>query len=217
MWTLSTDEFFVIVTMTVTRLLFSRSSSSSLGFSGFCFCFHCVGSTVLFSSCSFFFYINTVAVVHWYIKQAWQRMRHMQSLYSVSGDFLHPFFSFAPWSRHLSVQQQAQKQQAKHTELRETDRTHPQTFSHGYMWAVGALHPSPSGTHLLCFSILCCDFFPFLLPPIQCPILCFHCFFYPTMFWWDQHKCNANKYSVFICLFIYLPGCHMCFVQVMLT
>ena len=60
-------------------------------------------------------------------------------------------------------------------------------------------------------------FFPFLLPPIQCPILCFHCFFYPTMFWWDQHKCNANKYSVFICLFIYLPGCHMCFVQVMLT
>ena len=56
MWTLSTDEFFVIVTMTVTRLLFSRSSSSSLGFSGFCFCFHCVGSTVLFSSCSFFLY-----------------------------------------------------------------------------------------------------------------------------------------------------------------
>ena len=57
-------------------------------------------------------------------------MRHTQSLYSVIGDFLPLFLHFRLGHVHLSVQQQAQKQQAKHTELRETDRTHPLTFSH---------------------------------------------------------------------------------------
>ena len=145
-------------------------------------------------------------------------MRHTQSLYSVISDFLPLFFAFPPWSRPSQCATTSAEATSKaHRTPR--NRPYPPTniFPRVHVGSRCFASIAERNAFAVLFDFMLWFFFHFCCLQYNVRFYVFIVFFYPTMFWWDQHKCNANKYSVFICLFIYLPGCHMCFVQVMLT